>query len=323
MIYIEVMNRNDKKILDFAKTITAFVVEKFSRSRMFHEMGLYTGRRGKGGDLAKNGDLFVERILKDQMPSLLKNFNFPGATVISEELGITRYKDYKNKYSLVLIIDPVDGSNNLRPQMATFPNVAFSLGIGIRYEMEKQKNFNGVKVAVIADIFNKKVYHAIKNHGAYLNDKKISASIEKNINKSIIGMSFDRTGEKFDEIDKKVKKLLRESYCQRRLGSTSLDLAMVATGQYDAHVSLSGGVKLNDLGAAPLIIEEAGGVVKMNIFNKNGFKITDNFIKYFLDMDKIENKTYRNLRFNIIAANNKIILNKIIKLLPKQEQNNF
>ena len=124
-------------------------------------------------------------------------------------------------------------------------------------------------------------------------------------------------------IYKKVKKLLRESYCQRRLGSTSLDLAMVATGQYDAHVSLSGGVKLNDLGAAPLIIEEAGGVVKMNIFNKNGFKITDNFIKYFLDMDKIENKTYRNLRFNIIAANNKIILNKIIKLLPKQEQNNF
>jgi len=47
----------------------------------------------------------------------------------------------------------------------------------------------------------------------------------------------------------------------RTLGSTSLELCFVAAGRLDAFVDLRGGLRLVDVAAGSLIIEEAGGVV--------------------------------------------------------------
>ncbi len=47
----------------------------------------------------------------------------------------------------------------------------------------------------------------------------------------------------------------------RTLGSTSLELCLVASGRLDAFVDLRGGLRLVDVAAGSLIVEEAGGVV--------------------------------------------------------------
>lgn len=47
----------------------------------------------------------------------------------------------------------------------------------------------------------------------------------------------------------------------RTLGSTSLELCLVAAGKLDAFVDLRGGLRLVDVAAGSLIVEEAGGVV--------------------------------------------------------------
>jgi myo-inositol-1(or 4)-monophosphatase len=47
----------------------------------------------------------------------------------------------------------------------------------------------------------------------------------------------------------------------RTLGSTSLELCFVAAGRLDAFVDLRGGLRLVDVAAGSLIVEEAGGLV--------------------------------------------------------------
>lgn len=47
----------------------------------------------------------------------------------------------------------------------------------------------------------------------------------------------------------------------RTLGSTSLELCLVATGRLDAFVDFRGGLRLVDVAAGSLIVEEAGGLV--------------------------------------------------------------
>ncbi len=47
----------------------------------------------------------------------------------------------------------------------------------------------------------------------------------------------------------------------RTLGSTSLELCLVAAGRLDGFVDLRGGLRLVDVAAGSLIVEEAGGIV--------------------------------------------------------------
>jgi len=47
----------------------------------------------------------------------------------------------------------------------------------------------------------------------------------------------------------------------RSLGSTSLEMAMVAAGKLDAFVDLRGMMRVVDVAAGKLILEEAGGLI--------------------------------------------------------------
>ena len=47
----------------------------------------------------------------------------------------------------------------------------------------------------------------------------------------------------------------------RTLGSTSLEMALVASGKLDAFVDLRGMLRVVDVAAGKLILEEAGGII--------------------------------------------------------------
>ena len=317
------MNIKYNKIYNFGKTLNNIVIKEFNKSWKVKHLGKLTGKRGVIGDLTKTGDTLVEQVIIKNLPILLKTYHIPGAILVTEETGVHYFSAINKPNTVIMIVDPVDGSNNLRPFNTVTARVAFSLGLTTNQELLNKSTLEAINVSFVSDLLNNKIFSAIKGNGAFLNNKKINTSILTDIHKAIIGTGLDHQGQEYDKIYNKVKKIIRETHCLRRIGSTILDLMSVATGENDAYISISGGIKLNDIGAAPLIIKEANGLFKYSLVYNH--KYTDkNYLNFLLHTKGDKAKLiYGKMRFKIIAANNLSLYNNLIKLLPKKEQKLF
>jgi myo-inositol-1(or 4)-monophosphatase len=295
-------------MLNLARQISNVVVKEIKKSK---HLGDYVGSVGVGGDETKNGDQLVENILKKKLPLFLKKFGIKNCWFVSEETGQMIIGEVNSKVEgIFIIIDPIDGSNNMRPHFTPKPFLGFSIAIGNLKNIFCKMSLDAVEVGLIKDIFHDLEYTAIRNSGSFLNNLKLNSSQLNNLETAILGTSLDRGGQKLKDIFKRgIYKLLLATHCQRRIGSTTLDLCQVATGDYDIYVSMSGGVKVHDIAAAKLIIEEAGGIVEL--YNNKNINVGKNKIlnKLFI----VGNEGINNLTFRIITAGNK----KLLKLTKK------
>ncbi|GAG64669.1 unnamed protein product, partial [marine sediment metagenome] len=120
--------------------------------------------RGAGGDISMQIDLIAEKIIIDSLEK--ENVDI---LLISEEIG-EKYignKEKAIKDQNILIVDPVDGSNNaVRGIPYCSVSIAYAIG----------KNLKDIKKAVVLDLVSKDIYWAVKGEGAYLNDKRIFVS---------------------------------------------------------------------------------------------------------------------------------------------------
>jgi myo-inositol-1(or 4)-monophosphatase len=227
-----------------------------------------------------------------------------------------------------VIIDPLDGSNNLR-KGAPHPYVSVSAALGLISELPGKNTFDAVRVGVVRDIFNNRTYHAVKGRGfadvydildkhttkLRTYDEKpsnIKISSEKMLEKAIVGIDLDKgKDEDPEEMRSRLEKLsglLKDKYCQRRLGSTILDFCKVAAGEYDAFVSVGGRMKLHDLAAAKLIVEEAGGIFDVSggyEGNLTGYMFSN------LDNKDEVNEVLKKSKFKVIAGANPDIYNDV------------
>ena len=170
------------------------------------------------------------------------NKNFPNYQVLSEESGLN------NKPSeLCWIVDPLDGTTNF-----TINHPLFAVAIAL---MKKDE----VVLGVIYNPLLNELYWASKNGGAYKNGQKLKMSSKKVLSKSIITYCHG-VGEKNT---KKAYKLYQRfhdlSHHCRHFGCTSLELAMVAAGNTEAHIV--SGARLWDIAAGVIIVKEAGGAL--------------------------------------------------------------
>ena len=97
------------------------------------------------------------------------------------------------------------------------------------------------------------VYAAERDRGALLNGKKIRVSTRKEADPycaSIYGCAFAER----NFLNQNGKKV-------RLLGSAALELCYVAAGKLDAFVDARNRLRISDVAAGKLIVEEAGGVV--------------------------------------------------------------
>ena len=94
---------------------------------------------------------------------------------------------------------------------------------------------------------------------------------------------------KMDEICKTVRRI-------RLLGSVAAELCYVADGTYDAFLDIRGNLRVVDIAAAKLIVEEAGGIVT----NEHG--------------NSLNNKLDVTERTSIIAAGNLNVYKDIIDI---------
>jgi myo-inositol-1(or 4)-monophosphatase len=196
--------------------------------------------------LVSEADQQSEKIIR----SLIRK-KFPNIDILGEEEGLETRSKNKSRW----LIDPLDGTTNY---VHGYPFFCSSIALEIDGE---------VQVGVVDSAIFKRTYWAVRGHGAFINNKKISVSQTQTIEDSLVETGFSTYGGKKLETEMKVfKGLIEKTRGVRRSGSAALELCFLAEGALDGFWEY--GLKPWDTGAGSLIIEEAGGKVT----NENGEK---------------------------------------------------
>ena len=143
------------------------------------------------------------------------------------------------------IIDPIDGTTNF---IHGLPIFAVSIALAQHGQITQ---------AVIYDPSRNELFTASRGGGAFLNDRRIRVSGQLRYHDALLGSHVP--GSAIAGAGTRFANLLSECAAARRLGSTVLDLAYVASGRLDGFCGLN--LKPWDLAAGSLLIMEAGGLV--------------------------------------------------------------
>lgn len=165
---------------------------------------------------------------------------FPAHNIISEE---KKYKKTNSGYTWY--IDPLDGTTNYT---AGIPLYAVNIGLACENE----------PIAGVIFLPDKnELYWAIKNRGAYFNNKKIRVSKTNKINNAFIQLCHAYKQEERLTGAKIVKRLTNKVRVYRRFGCAGVEHSNVAAGRTDA-IIIAGSRSWDNLAGA-VIIREAGG----------------------------------------------------------------
>ncbi len=212
-------------------------------------------------------DLASEKIILN----LIKK-KFPSHAILSEEAGQNKkHSDY------LWVIDPLDGTTNF-----AMGNPLFSISIALAYK-------NEVVMGLVTAPYLKEIYLATKNHGAFLNGKKISVSQEREITNSLLTYCHGNNNQSIKraiKIHSRLKFLARDI---RQIGSAAIEMTWVARGRTDAIIIP--GVRPWDIAAGVLIVLEANG------------QVTD-----------LKGETWH-LKTNDVYASNGLVHDKLLKLI--------
>ena len=232
--------------------------------------------RGAGGDISRNIDIIAEKIVLDY----LKKIQFD-CVVIGEECG--RLELSKNPKGFV-IMDAIDGSTNA---VRGIPFFCCSLAFATENKLSSVTN------GVVTDLSTGDVYHAVKDKGAFMNDKKIHANTKEPLYR-IVGLNTSGISRSNMQ---KIYPIIEGSNHIRHLGANALELALFARGLIDVYIDLRDKIRVTDMAAGYLIAKEAGG--------------------YVLDQNKrpLDSELGFDKRLSFIAASNKTILDDIFRKL--------
>ena len=198
-------------------------------------------------DLVSRADKEAERRFVDYLRQVL-----PEAGYIAEEGTGERAEKYN------WIIDPLDGTTNY-----LFGIPCYCTSVALWKEGE-------ILLGVIYDPERDECFSAAKGLGAFLNDKPIKVSDQKDMSLALLatGFPYDNKGRQMEYL-KILAEVNSKSRGIRRLGAAAVDMAYVACGRFDGFYEY--GLNAWDVAAGAIIIEEAGGKV-------SDFYGTDNYL---------------------------------------------
>jgi len=189
------------------------------------------------GSLLTEADLSADKRICDALADL-----YPQIAFLSEEMEVFEQEELLNTAENLWCLDPLDGTSNFA---AGIPLFATSLALFVKGE---------VQIGITYDPIRDEMFSAIKGQGAWLNGEPLVCHASGfAMNKTIAIVDFKRLKPKL------VQRLLNHApyKSQRNLGSCVLEWAWMAANR--GHLYLHGGMKLWDLAAGTLILEEAGG----------------------------------------------------------------
>lgn len=249
----------EELMIDSLSPILTIMVKAARRAgrRMLRDFGeiasLQVSQKGPG-DFVSNADMLAERTLIEQLSMDRPDYGF-----ITEESGKI---PAQNNSPFTWIIDPIDGTTNFLHAVPIF-----SISIAL---MEKEDVVAGITYNPVTN----ELYYAEKGRGSYLmtptGNVRLRVSGRNKLEHALIGSNG------FNSLDNRsvISKIISNVSSVRYNGSTTLSLAAVSAGQFDAYVATR--FKLWDLAAGYLIVKEAGGHISnfdglteiMDIVNK-------------------------------------------------------
>lgn len=182
----------------------------------------------------------------------LKSY-FPSDSFLAEESG----QSVNGSSDVCWIIDPLDGTMNFAHHIPIF---CVSIAA-----MKGKK----IEIGVIYDPLLDELFVVERGFGAYLNNKPIKVSQNKDIKMAVLATGFPYTKEAIEIQVSRFYDFLENANPIRLLGSAALSLAYVAAGRFDVYWGLN--LRPWDTAAACLLIEEAGG--KMTHFDGSEYDL--------------------------------------------------
>ena len=189
------------------------------------------------GSLLTEADLSADKRIREALADL-----YPDVAFLSEEMELAEQEALLNTSESLWCLDPLDGTSNFA---AGIPLFATSLALFVKGE---------VQIGITYDPIRDEMFSAVKGQGATLNNEPLSChSSGFALNKTIAIVDFKRLEPEL------VTRLLNNApyKSQRNLGTCVLEWAWMAANR--GHLYLHGGMKLWDLAAGTLILDEAGG----------------------------------------------------------------
>jgi len=204
-----------------------------------------TGRN----DLVTNLDRKIEKKLSEKIRE-----KFPNDSIISEEGYGDELDSLKGN---VWFIDPIDGTLNFVMQQK---NYAIMVAV---YE-------DGVgKQGYIYNVVEDKMYHAIKDQGAYFNNEKLPQVVNKRLDEGMLACNSLLLTK---QLTSKTEEIIDSSLGVRMIGSAGLETIEVATNSVVAFIGTR--LKPWDIAAGKIIVEELGG--KVSQLNGNDVNLLEN-----------------------------------------------
>jgi myo-inositol-1(or 4)-monophosphatase len=212
------------------------------------------GQKKSGETLKMGADgtptKLIDEVAEEKVIEVLKSTGRT-ITLVSEEIG--ELKIGNGQSEAIIVVDPLDGTINA---IKNIP--AYGISIAIADASNKSLNsltIQDIEIGFVKNLANGDLYEAFKGNGAYINGEELNPSLQEDITRSSIGIYI--RGAKMEYINKICNTVKRI----RLLGSVAIELCYVADGTYDSFLDVRGNLRIIDIAAAKLIIEEAGGII--------------------------------------------------------------
>ncbi len=189
-------------------------------------------------DLVTNADVAAENAARESVLAA-----FPRHTVLAEE----DQAEFDPDASFRWIIDPLDGTTNYVHGLDYY-----AVSIALAHEGE-------LLVGVIYAPEREECFRAASGRGAFRNGQRIHVSDVPRLREALVGTGFPPELDRRPDLLELFKRISCRSHAVRRLGSTALNLAYTAAGQFDAFYSAT--IHSWDVAAGALLVREAGGHV--------------------------------------------------------------
>ncbi|HII84723.1 MAG TPA: bifunctional fructose-bisphosphatase/inositol-phosphate phosphatase [Methanobacterium subterraneum] len=245
----------------------------------------------KGGEIVKMGadgtpTTLIDLVAENKVMEVLEGVGRP-LTLISEEIGEVNIGE--GPPEAVLVLDPLDGTSNA---VKNIPAYGISVAVApIPPGHKGPLTIKDIQMGVVKNYATDDVYSAVKGKGAFNNGKSLKPSPKQDLSHISLGAYVYRMDMgKIEVLCKSVRRM-------RIMGAVAIEISYVADGTYDAFVDVRNNLRVVDVAAAKLILEESGGIV------------TDSDGKFLNGTLNVMEKT------SLVATCNAVIHEEIMKIL--------
>lgn len=155
------------------------------------------------------------------------------------------------------VVDPLDGTVNY---FYGIPHYCTSIACQRRRKSSGASSWETL-VGAVYDPSTDELFSTQRGGPSLLNGQRIRVSSRTRISDSCVTIGLFKSPKTIAYGNKHFAKLSRQARKIRIMGAAALDICYVAAGRYDAYLELS--IKLWDIAAGLLILENAGGAYKL------------------------------------------------------------